>query len=85
MTPTDPRADHQRVRLEGRLAGPWVDELARVVSSTRRPAARVVLDMSDVTFADRNGVRLLQALRREGIELVECSPFILSLVNGGVP
>ena len=56
--------------LEGKLAGPWVDELEhcwqRVVSHDRQ--VRVVL--KTVTFIDAAGKTLLTAMHRQGAELV---------------
>jgi len=56
--------------LEGKLAGPWVDELKhcwqRAVTDDR--PVRVVLKM--VTFIDAAGRRLLTDMHRRGAELV---------------
>jgi len=56
--------------LEGKLAGPWVDELEhcwqRAVIDDR--PVRVVLKM--VTFIDAQGRRLLTDMHRRGAELV---------------
>jgi hypothetical protein len=56
--------------LEGKLAGPWVDELEhcwqRAVVDDRR--VRVVLKM--VTYIDGGGRRLLADMHRRGAELV---------------
>jgi hypothetical protein len=39
--------------------------------------------MAGVTFIDRLGVELLQALGARGAELRGCSPFVERLLNGG--
>jgi len=56
--------------LEGKLTGPWVDELEhcwqRAVIDGRR--VRVVLKI--VTFIDAQGRRLLADMHRQGAELV---------------
>jgi hypothetical protein len=56
--------------LEGKLAGPWVDELEhcwqRAVTDDR--PVRVVLKI--VTFIDAQGRRLLTEMHRRGAELV---------------
>lgn len=55
--------------LEGKLAGPWVDELEhcwqRAISDGR---VRIVLKA--VTFIDAAGRRLLTDMHRQGAELV---------------
>lgn len=56
--------------LEGRLAGPWVDELDRcwskVVGSRRSP---IVVDLSGVTFIDAEGKVLLTKMWQQGTTL----------------
>ncbi len=49
------------MKLEGRIAGPWVTELGRVwVETAPRLASRkLVLDLSSVTYADAGGTELL--------------------------
>ena len=59
-------------RLEGRLAGSWVDELAECWQGTastleQRPA---LFDLTEVTFVDAAGKEFLAARYREGHELV---------------
>ena len=59
------------VRLEGRLAGPWVIELSRwwqTECETRRSES-VCVDLSDVAFIDPEGRRLLERMSRRGVEL----------------
>ncbi|HEX5544097.1 MAG TPA: hypothetical protein VFX10_01305 [Nitrospira sp.] len=56
--------------LEGRLAGPWVEELRdswRALSVNERN--RVVIDLADVTYIDAQGKALLADLWRKGAEL----------------
>ena len=56
--------------LEGRLAGPWVEELNsywRQFSGTQHHGA--VIDLTGVTFIDANGKVLLTTLWQQGAEL----------------
>jgi anti-anti-sigma regulatory factor len=59
-------------RLEGRLEGPWVDELEKcwlgMVARAGTPALRV--DLTGVTFVDAAGKAQLTAMRRQGAELI---------------
>jgi ABC-type transporter Mla MlaB component len=59
------------VTLEGRLAGPWVDELARCWSSVtaRRDASAVRVELEAVTFIDSAGKAALGRMREEGAVL----------------
>jgi hypothetical protein len=59
------------LRLEGRVAGPWLAELARswqrVLES--EPNSKVV-DLTGVTFIEPQGRRMLSRMWREGAEFV---------------
>ncbi|HVY37975.1 MAG TPA: hypothetical protein VHM31_08570 [Polyangia bacterium] len=68
------------VALEGRLVGPWVAELRRVVAGT--PPGLVRLDLRGVEFADTDGAALLRELRRGGAQLLEASGFLAALIGG---
>src|SRR5215469_13302237 len=62
----------QRWTLCGKLSGPWVDELRSSWKETRAAANGLpsVIDLSDVTFIDEAGERLLSELQRAGVEFV---------------
>jgi anti-anti-sigma regulatory factor len=64
-----PEAEFTRVALEGRLAGPWVEELGRcwrTVTDSQRGA--VVVDLTGVTFIDHEGKTILAKLWQEGAQ-----------------
>lgn len=67
--------------LEGRLLGPWVDELESAVIATGAGAERICLNLAGVQFADAAGVRLLRRLSGQGIHLEGLSPFIRELLS----
>ncbi len=54
--------------VEGRLTGPWVDELARCWASLRgeNHAAPIRVDLDGVTFVSAAGKALLGRLRDDG-------------------
>jgi anti-anti-sigma regulatory factor len=60
----------RRWTLCGHLAGAWVPELRDFWEQTRRGAGglRAVVDLSDVTFIDESGERLLQEMGNSGVE-----------------
>jgi len=66
--------------LEGKLLAPWVDEVRTLVDHRQSNRPRR-LNLGAVDFVDRDGAQLLAALRREGIELVNCTPFVASLID----
>ncbi len=66
---TEHEAHDIRLKLDGKLAGPWVEELASswqaaTLSAGERKA--VLVDLSGVTFVDSEGKRLLSKMCAEG-------------------
>jgi len=61
-----------RWTLCGHLTGPWVAELRACWEHRRGVAADVhaVVDLSDVTFVDENGEKLLSEMRSDGAEFI---------------
>jgi len=64
------------LKLEGRVMGPWVGELQLVCSALLGPRRVLSLDLSNVTYADLEGAKLLSHLRSQGVALKRCSAFI---------
>src|SRR5438105_322340 len=60
------------VRLEGRLAGPWVREVEDCWQSTWASQRKPVLcfDLTAVTFIDAAGKQFLAAMHNEGAEFL---------------
>jgi anti-anti-sigma regulatory factor len=52
------------IKLEGRVAGPWAAELGRVWMETapRLASRKLVLDLSNVTYADAVGTQALSEI-----------------------
>ncbi len=75
-----------RIELEGRLAGPWVDEvrgLWEALARDDRPLC--VVDLSSVTYVDADGKVLLGVLWRQGVELRAtgcCTKYIVEEITG---
>jgi anti-anti-sigma regulatory factor len=63
------------LRAAGRLTGPWVTELSRAVSAETGTGG-VVLDLTDVSFADHVGLAFLLSLTGERRGALRCSPFL---------
>ena len=68
--------DGRSLRVEGRLAGPWVDELRRVCERHRARA----LDLRGLQTVDLEGLTLLRQLARDGIALERLSGFVAALM-----
>ena len=74
-------------RLEGRLAGSWVQELhdcwQRTFAASPKPSVR--FDLSDVTYIDAAGKGFLAARYREGHKLIAAGclmKFIVAEITG---
>jgi anti-anti-sigma regulatory factor len=66
----------QTLFLEGRLIGPWVEELERACEHALALSPSVTLDLGSVSFVDRDGAALLRALAGRHADLTNCSPFV---------
>ena len=64
-------------RLEGNLAGPWVEELRRLADEALSQKKAVSLDLRGVRFVDTQGVALLREFSRCRISQVNCSQFVI--------
>ncbi len=62
------------IRATGKLSGPWVAELQRSVAS--RDEGTVVVDLTDVSFVDRDGLAYLRSLAQEARISLRCSAFV---------
>ena len=72
------------LRLEGSLAGVWVEELRRVCETAVTQGQTITLDCGGISFSDLEGVALMRELRRQGTRLVNCSPFLKFQLEEGL-
>jgi anti-anti-sigma regulatory factor len=72
------------LKLEGRLTGPWVEELDRVWEETA-PALhdrKLSLDLRGTTFADAGGIRILKAIYSQtGASILAGTPWTQYLAD----
>lgn len=73
-------AAHVTVDLDGKLVGPWVDEVHRIVAELRAEQ-RVCLNLRHLRYADAAGVGLLCAFRNDGIEFIGVPPLIAGMLE----
>ncbi|HTV53993.1 MAG TPA: hypothetical protein VMI06_03680 [Terriglobia bacterium] len=81
-----PESKPLTLKLEGKLAGPWVTELEQswnviLRNEQQRPVA---IDLTDVTFISTEGKELLKSMLRQGTNLQSRSlmtRFILSQIK----
>ena len=72
-----------RLKLEGRLSGPWVHELEQcwMTASSTTHGRKTVLDLGEVDFVDPAGESLLAHMHAEGVELVAVTPLIRAVLQ----
>jgi len=63
--------------LEGRLVGPWVDELRRIGDEALAQQKTLTLDLEGVRFADHHGIALLQEMSQRQVPQLNCSQFLV--------
>ena len=65
-------ANEQRWTLEGRLVQPWVGELRACWKKRHRAqnGRGCTVDLSEVTFIDNSGLRLLRAMSKQGTHFI---------------
>lgn len=68
------------LRLEGRLTGVWVDELAREVERAMSGRATVTLNLDGLSFADHRGVALIRGAIERGARTRGGTEFIGRLI-----
>jgi anti-anti-sigma regulatory factor len=82
-----PESEPSILKVEGKLTGPWVDELERSWNEiSKRDLRQPVVDLSDVTFVSAEGKGLLKSMFQQGANLQSRSlmmKFILDQLRNG--
>jgi len=67
-----------KLRLSGRIQS---DHIASVQSAMRDCCEQKILDLSEVTLVDIGVVRFLISCEDEGVELVQCPPYVREWIS----
>ena len=71
-----------RFRLDGTISDESYKELESAFSGQDQTAAKtIILDMAGVDFMSDQSARRLAQLRSERLRIINCSPFILTLLE----
>ena len=74
------------LRLEGRVAGPWVEELRRVCTeisgNNGHRQSLLVIDLIGVSFLDADGIALFHELAARRVRFTNCSSFVAEQLRG---
>jgi hypothetical protein len=72
------------LRVEGRIMGPWVEELRTACKVHTFPDdVQLSLELADISFTDAAGIALLRELRSRGVGLIRTTPFLAEQLKDG--
>jgi hypothetical protein len=72
------------LRVEGRITGPWVEELRTACDVHTFPDdVQLSLELADISFADAAGIALLRELRNTGVGFIRIAPFLAEQLKDG--
>ncbi len=76
----------QKWMLQGSLSGPWVALLQLNWKSKRksRQGKNCVIDLSELTFVDRYGEKVLRAMKKEGAQFIGCRVYTKGVLESSV-
>lgn len=80
-----PSSNGTTLKLEGKVSGPWVQDLERFWQRVRENALHrpVRVDMTSVLLVDWDGSRVLKGMQEDGAELMGEDSFIKSMIDNG--
>lgn len=81
ITQVSEDSDQVCLKVEGRVIGDWVPELDRICGSCLSESRQVTLDMSDVTYIDRQGVETLKRILGENVQLTGVTLLVQALLG----
>lgn len=67
--------------LEGQIVAQWVRLLEEECRELLSADQRVLLDLSGVSYLDRQAARLLRELSERSVRLINCPPLVDELVR----
>jgi anti-anti-sigma factor len=87
ITVIESTASSKTLKLEGRVAGTSVEELRRLCSGllAGNGHGHLILDLSDVSFIDSEGIELFRDLTKRAAAVTNYSPFLAELLKEVVP
>ena len=79
-------AEEQMIlKLDGQVTGQWVKLLQATCEAHLNNSLRVIIDLKNVSFADREGIALLRSLTDRQVEFLNALPFIAEQIGRATP
>jgi hypothetical protein len=76
-----PSDQHVTLRLDGLVAGRWVNVLRESCEAALNRGAGLTLDLANVSFVDREGGVLIRSLRDRQVRLENTSLFVAEQIR----
>lgn len=76
ISETNTKDERTTLRLEGEIAGPWIEVAKTACEQFLGNGIRLTLDLADVSHVDREGIALLRELMDSEVMLVNGSPYL---------
>ena len=77
----DAAGEEVRFCLDGQITGLWVGLLQGTCEAQLKKSTRVILEMKNVSFVDRDGIALLRSLTDRQVEILNALPFIAEQIG----
>ena len=81
ITTTKDNGESARVRLCGQLTAEYVRELEQALADAGREASHVALDLSNVTFVDRDAMVFLCGVRSRRIPIENIPSYVMRWIE----
>lgn len=73
------------LQLHGQVKGRWVLLLGETCEAHLQKGLRVVVDLRNVSFADRDGIALFQSLQDRQVTILNALPFVSEQMRKATP
>ena len=81
ITCTENSGTGRKLKLEGQLRQPWLEELRNSCGAGGMPPSGLSFDLAALTFVDAAGVQWLDDVIHQGATVTACSRFVAELLN----
>jgi len=73
------------LQLDGKVSGRWIELLREICDVQLKKFARIMIDLKNVSFVDRDGITLLKSLANRQVEIRNALPFIAEQIRNSAP
>ena len=81
ITCTENSGAGRKLKLEGQLRQPWLEELRTACGAGGTPPSGLSFDLAALTFIDAASAQWLDALIRQGATVTACSRFVAEMLK----